>query len=172
MKIALQIIAALITSLSLGAGVQLTWDVNTELDLAGYRVYWGGTSGQYDQMVDVGNVNTWTLHDIDETRPYYFVVTAYNLDGLESEYSNEVLFEPSKLPLLISTLQIMPDGRMSFIIVQTGPVSFWPNGFFLEISEDLIEWRRSTDVISFPLFVVDDIAGVPRRFYRIRASNP
>ncbi|HRZ57568.1 MAG TPA: hypothetical protein P5525_19185 [Candidatus Paceibacterota bacterium] len=75
-----------------GAQVTLAWDPNSEPDLAGYRLHRGQSSGVYDRTVDVGNVTTFTDADLQTDVIYYFVVTAYNTAGLESDPSNEVSF--------------------------------------------------------------------------------
>ena len=74
----------------------LSWDTptnntdGTELtDLAGYKVYYGTSSGVYDNVIDVADVTTYTLTDISPAT-YYFAVTAYDELGNESDYSNEV----------------------------------------------------------------------------------
>ena len=75
----------------LSAGeVTLAWDPNSEPDLAGYKLYYGLGSGQYDEIIDVGNVTTNTVTGLEDGLTYYFVVTAYNTAGLESDPSNEV----------------------------------------------------------------------------------
>ena len=74
--------------------VLLRWDANPSPGLAGYRLYWGKSSRTYDGMITV------PLTDLeDPANPeygvrlvngtWYFAVTAYNLAGLESDYSNE-----------------------------------------------------------------------------------
>jgi hypothetical protein len=80
--------------------VTLQWDANTEGDLAGYKVYYKAeTSGpSYDgtgaiegsSPIDVGDTTGITLHGLDEDVTYFFAVTAYNTDQLESGFSNEV----------------------------------------------------------------------------------
>ncbi len=58
-------------------------------DLAGYRVYYGTSSGNYSKMIDIGNVLTYTINNL-VSGTYYFAVTAYDSQNLESSYSNEV----------------------------------------------------------------------------------
>jgi hypothetical protein len=74
------------------AQVTLAWNRNAEENVVGYKVYYGTGSGNYDWVLDVGNVTSITLTDLSEGFTYYFVVTAYdNSDpSLESTYSNEV----------------------------------------------------------------------------------
>ncbi len=80
--------------------VVLTWDANTEADLAGYRVYYGTSSRNYTQVIDVGKVTSYTLNQLQENQPYFFAVTAYDTAGNESGYSNEVsvIFNPPAEP--------------------------------------------------------------------------
>lgn len=70
--------------------VTLAWDPNTESDLSGYVVYWGTSSGTYGSSQDVGNVTQYTVNGLEELRTYYFVVRAYNTQGLYSAPSGEV----------------------------------------------------------------------------------
>jgi hypothetical protein len=72
--------------------VSLLWDQNTEPDLAGYKVYYGLSSRNYDSSFDVGNQTTCTLTDLEPGTTYYIAATAYNTQGLESDFSNEVTF--------------------------------------------------------------------------------
>ena len=80
--------------------ITLAWDANIEPDIAGYKVYYeadspgdpyegtGATEG--DSPIDVGNVASFTLTNLDDAHIYYLTVTAYNTSNLESDYSNEV----------------------------------------------------------------------------------
>ena len=69
--------------------VTLSWDPNTEPDIAGYKVHWGTSSGVYGQFSDVSQT-TASVSDLAVGIRYYFAVTAYNKAGLESGYSEEV----------------------------------------------------------------------------------
>lgn len=58
-------------------------------DLAGYRLYYGTQSGQYSQVVTVGSFTTAEISDLP-AGTYYVTVTAYDIYGNESDFSNEI----------------------------------------------------------------------------------
>lgn len=81
----------------------LSWDApttNTDgtpiTDLGGYKVYWkqqAQTAYTDTQSKDVGNVLTANIAAVMGTQPkgtYCFVATAYDTEGNESDFSNEV----------------------------------------------------------------------------------
>lgn len=55
----------IIPFLASGAVVKLAWDPNTEADLAGYKIYYGYASGDYDTSIDVGNTTTFQITDLE-----------------------------------------------------------------------------------------------------------
>lgn len=71
------------------AGVKVSWQANTEADLAGYRVYYGQASGAYVEEIEAGMSITVDIAGLDEGTRYYFAVTAYDDSGNESGYSAE-----------------------------------------------------------------------------------
>ncbi|HZC80870.1 MAG TPA: fibronectin type III domain-containing protein, partial [Nitrospiraceae bacterium] len=77
-------LCSLAPALSSAAQVTLAWDANTEPDLAGYKLYYGFSSGSYQFSVDVGNRTTYTLTGLLDGRIYYFAATAYNVSLSES----------------------------------------------------------------------------------------
>ena len=72
--------------------VTLEWDPNTEQDLKGYKIYYGPSNSNYTNTTDVGNQVTYTVIGLMPGETYYFAATAYNTAGLESDYSNEVVY--------------------------------------------------------------------------------
>jgi hypothetical protein len=77
--------------------VALSWAVPTEYedgtvftDLAGYRIRYGVSPGNYANLVEVSpgttSHNVYSLN----TATYYFSITAFNYAGVESTLSNEV----------------------------------------------------------------------------------
>ena len=72
---------------------RLEWNPNTEMDLAGYKIYQSTTSGQYgDPIAVVGKHVTGVMGTIktDIDRKYYFTVTAFDKSGNESAKAKEV----------------------------------------------------------------------------------
>jgi len=75
----------------------LSWDpptINADgtplMDLAGYKLYYGTTSGNYTSNIDIGNVTTYQINNLTDGLTYYFAATAYDTSGNESSFSNEV----------------------------------------------------------------------------------
>ena len=81
--------------------VSLEWAESTGLNIAGYNMYYGISSGDYDDSIDVGNYTSITISDLDVGETYYFAVTAYDLDGNESGFSNEVSYTISEHATLL-----------------------------------------------------------------------
>jgi hypothetical protein len=55
-------------------------------DLAGFKVYYGTTPGVYTSIV-VGNTTSFRFDGLLVGTTYYFTVTAYDANGIESDYS-------------------------------------------------------------------------------------
>jgi hypothetical protein len=84
--------ALLIARYSPAQTLSLTWDASPDTTVAGYRVYYGTESGVYPSQVDAGTNTSTIITGLAERGTYYFVVTAYTADGLESLPSNEVSY--------------------------------------------------------------------------------
>lgn len=83
----------------LAAGsVTLGWCPNSEPDVAGYKIYYGPASRNYTNVIDVLNVNEYRVTGLVSNGTYYFAVTAYATNGLESDYSCEVCINCPPLP--------------------------------------------------------------------------
>ncbi len=76
---------------STSTDVTLEWDPNSEDSVTGYLFYYGNASGKYLPPIDVGLNTSYTISDLSTKRKWYFAVKAYDAEGNQSEYSNEVL---------------------------------------------------------------------------------
>ena len=76
-----------------GQSVSLAWDANSETDVIGYIVYMGTVSGSYPITNYVGQATSATVSGLQPGGIYYFVVTAYTASGLESNPSEEIVYQ-------------------------------------------------------------------------------
>ena len=70
----------------------LTWNANTDSDLAGYKIYRATASGGYGPPIATlqGNITTYIAAGLQSGTTYFFVITSYDTAGNESLHSNEV----------------------------------------------------------------------------------
>ena len=140
--LAVLIIVSLISSLAFaGADITFEWDGNTELDLAGYRIYQSATSGNYEfigynggagggdktspnLVIDIqrgpnpDGIEEVTIHVEDGT--WFWVFTAYNKDGIESDPSNELTAYIAAKPA--------PPGNVKITLIKK--ILAWLSGVF------------------------------------------
>ena len=93
--VALSLSAITVSLTPASAIVPLAWDPSTGPNLAGYRILYGTTSGQYTGAIDVGNVTSYVVSALIANTTYYFAVVAYDQAGNVSEPSNEIIFTSS-----------------------------------------------------------------------------
>ncbi len=126
--VALTLILFLCISNVYSAQATMSWNPNNEGELAGYKVYYGNSSGSYSSSIDVGNQTSYTISNLVEGEIYFFAATAYDLAGNESGYSNEVSYdvplEPMTEPVLLeiigmNTLTWEGDGN-EFVVSRNG----------------------------------------------------
>jgi len=74
------------------SSVTLTWNANTDSNLAGYKIYRATTPGGYGAPIATlqGNITTYIAEGLQSGTTYMFVITAYDSDGNESPRSKEV----------------------------------------------------------------------------------
>ena len=83
---------------SVAAEAVFQWSPNSESNLAGYNIYMGTESRLYTNQKDVGLpglIGGSVVAAVDNLVPgktYFFAATAYDTDGFESDYSQEVVW--------------------------------------------------------------------------------
>lgn len=111
-------------ALGSATSVVVGWNANTESDLAGYIIYWGTKTGAYSAAVDVGNVTGYQFDNVGAGVTYYVVVTAYDTQGNESDYSNEVsIYVPKAVERPAVTISLV--GPAKGAVVGSNPLLRW-----------------------------------------------
>lgn len=88
------------------ASVTLEWEAPPKYTPAGYKLYQGTESGVYGEGIDVGNVLTYKVENLENHGSYFWAVSAYDSHGFESDKSNEV-FVGGPPPVLKSTIKVI-----------------------------------------------------------------
>lgn len=109
--------------------VQLTWPLNTENDLAGYYIYYGTESGNYngtgadqgDSPIVISTFETYKITGLEEATQYFFAISAFNTAGMESALSNEVMVITTSAELTNTNI---PD---EYALLQNYPNPFNPS---------------------------------------------
>ncbi|HET8946369.1 MAG TPA: fibronectin type III domain-containing protein, partial [Candidatus Polarisedimenticolia bacterium] len=87
----------------------LLWNANTDADLGGYRIAYGSSPGSHPNLIDAGNVTTYTVTGLTTGNTYYFVVQAYDRAGNFSSNSGEASGVAGAAPLLTLAIGESPD---------------------------------------------------------------
>ena len=77
------------------AGAQqltLAWDASVSTNVVGYRLYYGTNTRSYQFVTNTGLMLTQAVV-LPHRGRWFFAATAYDTDGLESDFSNEVSWE-------------------------------------------------------------------------------
>src|SRR5712671_1015069 len=75
--------------------VIVSWNPSVDGSTIGYRVYQGTNSGAYTSVTTVGNLTEASFGGLQSGSTYYFAVTAYDTNSLESDFSSEISLIPA-----------------------------------------------------------------------------
>lgn len=70
--------------------IELSWDADSEPDLAGYRVYRSENAGQFVKIAEVTDIPAYSDRAVQSGKAYRYAVTAFDKNGNESPRSNVV----------------------------------------------------------------------------------
>jgi hypothetical protein len=125
--------------------VTLSWDANSEPDIAGYRVHYRTSSGD-SNVIDAGNTTRFTVPNLADGITYLFTVTAYNDASLESQPSNEVSHTAGSVGIVTLTVNNgSGDGNYTagaLVVVSANPP---PQG------SQFSTWTGDTPILANPL---------------------
>lgn len=105
-------ILSLLAPAAHAADVTVAWDQNPEPEVAGYKIYYGTSPGSYTASVNVGNITNTVISGLEAGITYYFAAVAYDIQGTESGFSNEITYA---VPAAASTGSSSGGGGACFI---------------------------------------------------------
>ena len=82
------------------AGAQqltLAWDASASTNVVGYRLYYGTNTRSYQFVTNTSLMLTQSVA-LPHRGRWFFAATAYDINGLESDFSNEVSWESKPTP--------------------------------------------------------------------------
>ena len=103
--------------------VTLEWNPSTDKTVVGYKIYYGTMSGIYTVVVSVGNATNCTLKlplFSSKLVRFFFAATDYNIQGVQSPFSNEVSYSGNGLVVCFTNWT-------------------WPTNT-VQASSDLVKW--------------------------------
>jgi len=100
--------------------VTLGWNAETNPAIAGYDVYYGTASGVYSSIIDVGTNTTATLINLQLGTNYYFIVTCYDTNGVESTPSDQLALNLP--PALFFTGEVQMANNVNYLAFTNGNV--------------------------------------------------
>ena len=91
------------------AQLTVAWDPNNDEMTAGYKIYYGTESNTYDSSIDVGSATQYLIADLKAGTIYYFAAKAYDANGTESDFSEEIGANTPSEPTVTPTPDPMLD---------------------------------------------------------------
>src|SRR5579859_3500926 len=156
-----------------GASGSVTLAWNPTPGVAGYRLYMGIASRTYLTMLDVGPSTSATIADLTPGTTYYFAVTDYDTNQLESAFSGEISYTVPLLTGLTKLALTLTPLLHQAVLSGTGPVGYAYN---VQTSSDLLNWTTVGAVTNSVLgtFQFIDLArpANTRSYYRLKQSSP
>jgi hypothetical protein len=144
-------LTSLLVAWASAAGAQqltLAWDASASTNVVGYRLYYGTNTRSYQFVTNTGLVLTQSVV-LPRRGRWFFAATAYDTNGLESDFSNEVSWESKPVPPVMaggSWVRLVPVfGRSTNLVTWgsvTGEASWFPatnRAEFFRVNRLLVE---------------------------------
>jgi hypothetical protein len=154
--------------------VKLTWSANTESDIAGYKIYYGGYTGySFSTSIDAGNVTSYTLPaGVSLNDP--IAVTAYDTskDGTDDQYDgNESWYSLANIrpttPATVAGDVAARRVRLTWAAASSGPAA---DAYYVYRSTDNVNYTRIASTSNLH-HVDQNLTGYTSYFYKISAFD-
>ena len=175
-------VLCLFRTASLGQSVTLGWNPVSTAGIAGYRVYYGTSSGNLSSHVST-NSDVVTISGLQQGRTYYFAVTAYNSFGFEGPRSGEISYTvPYSLPSLSrptpQSKTLLPVLSLTHVPATAFPKTFrtscrgpMPASWLLEATTDMRTWKAVAAGTDPSARITMTVTPKPAMFFRLLSSS-
>lgn len=165
------ILIALLKFPVLSAQLTLAWDQSPDPSVAGYKLYQGSQTMLYTNVLDVGNSTMGVISGLLQGATYFFAVTAYDSNKLESAFSGEVSYTVPISVILPQLGQVFVPSGLGGPAIISGSGN--PGDIYeVQASQDLLSWQTVGSVTAGidGTFQYSDLGAVtlPARFYRLK----
>ena len=147
-------------------GAVVNWNRSLDPQVIGYRIYSGTSSGHYLISYPTGNVTSTTVAGLTAGTPYFFALTTYGTNGIESPFSEEINFVPGQ-----SSVQFLAAPNHQFTLTVGGLIA---QSYDVEATQDFQTWsvigNVTTSVVGSTSFTDTNAALFAKRFYRTKAT--
>lgn len=141
--------------------------------MTGYLLYEGVASQTYTNTTDVGTNTTATVTGLVPGTTYYFAVSSYDTNGLQSPLSGEISYTvPQTTAGTVATLTLTQSGPNQVQLGGTAPAGYI---YDVQTSQNLSNWTKLGSVTATPSNTVqftDNSATNRFGFYRLRQTSP
>lgn len=162
--------------------VSMTWIPNPESNIAGYKLHFGSSSGNYTTVINVGRVASAQLPAMILGRTYYLALSAYDTANRDGPLSAELVVTASPPAPVVDTGFATPSaGQGALQWRYSKAVSSTADRFVIESSTDLKIWLPAGSITpgssvrsdaQWIYFNVPFATDKPRQFFRVGAVNP
>jgi hypothetical protein len=158
--------------------IALAWDPSADSAVSGYRLYLGTASRNYSVAYDAGDATSFTVAGLQVGTVYFFATTAYDTNGLESDFSTELVYT--------NGFSTAPSGPQITNLVRTADGNFTVSGVavpgqicVLLAAANLVPPVRWTPIATNTVDAQATVSladlqatNYPQRFYRFWQTGP
>lgn len=147
--------------------VTLAWNASASPGVAGYHLYYGTASGVYTNSVSLAGVTTDTVTGLAAGVTYFFAITSYDTNALESPLSGEISYTA---PTGLQTVGIDVAPNRQVMVMLTGQIG---QTYDILATQNFKTWSVIGTATIGPSGTLDFIdtnaASFSKRFYRTQA---
>jgi len=106
------------------SSLTLAWDPSPDPAVVGYKLYEGTVSRNYSVTNDVRDATEATATLLLPGNTYYFAVTAYDTNHLESPFSGELSYTVPSILTNVAHVQLSFNSSRQLVLAGTAPASY------------------------------------------------